>query len=105
MAEQLEEILLLAHEISYAEMTDLAAHLVNKLDGYHKPLRAACVASAPQELEQAAKMLLDCCASGSATRIDCGQKIFLSNSDTPPRIGFLFPGQASPVYTDGGIWA
>jgi enediyne polyketide synthase len=105
MAEQLEEILLLAHEISYAEMTDLAAHLVNKLDGYHKPLRAACVASTPQELEQAAKMLLDCCASGSATRIDCGQKIFLSNSDTPPRIGFLFPGQASPVYTDGGIWA
>src|SRR6185312_6881677 len=105
MAEQLEEILLLAHEISYAEMTDLAAHLVNKLDGHHKPLRAACVASTPQELEQAAKMLLDCCASGSATRIDCGQKIFLSNSDTPPRIGFLFPGQASPVYTDGGIWA
>jgi enediyne polyketide synthase len=105
MAAQLEEILLLAHEISYAEMIDLAAYLVNKLDGHHKPLRAACVASTPQELEQAIKALLDCCASGSARRIDCGQEIFLSGSDTPPRIGFLFPGQASPVYTGGGIWA
>lgn len=105
MAAQLEEILLLAHEISYAEMTDLAAHLVNKLDGHQKPLRAACVASTPQELEQAIKALLDCCTSDSVTRIDCGQQIFLSASNTPPRIGFFFPGQASPVYTDGGIWA
>src|ERR1051326_6873346 len=31
MAAQLDEILMLAHEISYAEMTDLAAHLANKL--------------------------------------------------------------------------
>jgi enediyne polyketide synthase len=105
MAAQLEEILLLANEISYAEMTDLAAHLANKLDGHHKPLRAACVASTPQELEQVVKALLECCASGSATRIDCSKQIFLSASDTPPRIGFLFPGQASPVYSDGGIWA
>jgi len=105
MAAQLEEILLLAHEISYAEMTDLAAHLANKLDGHHKPLRAACVASTPQELEQAVKALLDCCASGSVTQIDCNRQIFLSASNTPPRIGFFFPGQASPVYTDGGIWA
>ena len=73
-------------------MTDLAAHLVNKLDGYHKPVRAACVASTPQELEQAIKALLDCCASGSVKRIDRGQQIFLSDSNTPPRIGFLFSG-------------
>lgn len=104
MAAQLEKILMLANEISYAEMTDLAAHLANKLDG-QKPLRAACVASTPQELEQALKTLLDCCASGSARRMDCSQGIFLNTAATPPRIGFLFPGQASPVYTDGGIWA
>jgi enediyne polyketide synthase len=105
MATQLDEILLLANEISYAEMTDLAAHLSGKLDGQQKPLRAACVASTPQEFEQGIKTLRDCCASGSATRIDCDQGIFLSCNDTPPRIGYLFPGQASPVYTDGGIWS
>ncbi len=33
LAAQLDEILSLANEISYAEMTDLAAHLANKLDG------------------------------------------------------------------------
>ncbi|HEY2168711.1 MAG TPA: type I polyketide synthase, partial [Candidatus Angelobacter sp.] len=105
MAAQLDEILPLANEISYAEMSDLAAHLANKLDGHRKPVRAACVASTPQQLEQAVKALLHCCASNNATRMDCGQGIFLSTSDTPPRIGFLFPGQASPVYTDGGIWS
>lgn len=105
LAAQLDEILLLANEISYAEMTDLAAHLANKLDGHHKPLRAACIASTPQQLEQAVKVLLDCCASASTTQMDCGQGVFLSSSDTRPRIVFLFPGQASPVYTDGGIWS
>lgn len=105
MAVQLEEILVLANEISYAEMTDLAAHLAHKMDGQQKPLRAAWVASTPQELEQAVKALLHCCASGKSTRIDCGGGIFISSSATPPRIGFLFPGQASPVYTDGGIWS
>lgn len=105
MAAQLKEILLLANEMSYAEMTDLAAHLANKLDGQQKPLRAACVASTPQELEQAVKALLDCCTSRSAKRMDCSQGVFLNTSDMSPRIGLLFPGQASPVYTDGGIWA
>src|SRR5579864_6208700 len=104
LAAQLDEILMLANEISYAEMTDLAAHLANKLDG-RKPLRAACVASTPQELEHAIQVLRDCCASGGASRIDCVQGIFLSSADTAPRIGFLFPGQAAPVYTDGGIWS
>ena len=105
LAVQLEEILSLANEISYAEMIDLAAHLANKVDGHHKPIRAACVASTPQELEQAVKVLRDCCASGCTEQIDCGQGIFLNSGDTPPRIGFLFPGQAAPVYTDGGIWS
>lgn len=104
LAAQLDEILMLANEISYAEMTDLAAHLANKLDG-HKPLRAACVASTPQELEQAVKVLRDSFASGCAKRIECNQGIFLNSGDTKPRIGFLFPGQAAPVYTDAGIWS
>ncbi len=105
LAAQLDEVLPLANEISYAEMTDLAAHLANKVDGEHRPMRAACVASTPQELEQAIKVLRDCCASGSTRLIDCRQEIFLSKADTPPRIGFLFPGQASPVYTEGGMWS
>src|SRR6476646_10513590 len=105
MAAQLDEILMLANEISYAEMTDLAAHLANKLNGHSKPVRAACVASTPQELEQAVKVLRDSCKSGETTRMDCDQGTFISSSDAPPRIGFLFPGQAAPVYTDGGIWS
>ncbi len=105
MAAQLDEIVMVANEISYAEMTDLAAHLASKLDGQQRPLRAACVASTPQELEQGMKALRDSCTSGSTTKMDCSQGIFLSKAHTLPRIGFLFPGQASPVYTNGGIWS
>jgi len=104
MAAQLDEILSLANEISYAEMTDLAGYLANKVDGHRKPVRAACVASTPQQLEQAIKALRECCTSGSTTLMDSHGGIFLSSGDMAPRIGFLFPGQASPVYTDGGIW-
>jgi enediyne polyketide synthase len=102
---QLDGILPLANEISYAEMTDLAAHLANELDCDQKPLRAACVAATPQELEHAIRVLRDCCASGSTTQMGCSQGVFLGKAGTPPRIGFLFPGQASPVYTEGGIWS
>ncbi len=105
LAAQLDEILMLANEISYAEMTDLAAHLANKLDSDRKPVRAACVAATPQELERAIQVLRDCCASGSTTLMDCSHGVFLGKADTPPRIGFLFPGQAAPVYTDGGMWS
>lgn len=105
LAAQLDELLLHANEISYAEMTDLAAYLANKVDGHHKPIRAACIASTPQELEQAVKILRDCYASGCTEQIDCCQGVFLHSGDTKPRIGFLFPGQAAPVYTDGGIWS
>ena len=105
LAAQLDEILPLANEISYAELTDLAAHLAKKLGGRQRPLRAAFVASTPQEVEHAVKTLRDCCTAGNATQMDCGQGIFLSEADTSPRIGFLFPGQASPVHTDGGIWS
>ncbi len=105
LAEQLDEIFLLANEISYAEMTDLAAHLANDLDSDQKALRAAFVASTPQELEHAVNVLRDCCALGATKQMDCSQGIFLSKAGTPPRIGFLFPGQSSPVHTNGGIWS
>ena len=96
MAAQLEEILLLAHEISYAEMTDLAAHLANKLDGQQKPLRAACVASTPKELEQGIRDLRDCCKSGRTTKMDCGEGIFLNSGDTLRALVSFFPDKPRP---------
>src|SRR5262249_14836115 len=41
---------------------------------------------------------------GVATKIDFGTGSFLSDRSTPPRIGFLFPGQGSPAHLDGGTF-
>src|SRR5262249_35295958 len=48
--------------------------------------RAAIVAATPSELEAR----LAACA--------------IARPVSPPRIGFLFPGQGSPSYLDGGAW-
>jgi enediyne polyketide synthase len=68
-------------------------------------VRAACIASTPSELHDGLMELLACCESGAEQRIDPERGIFFSQSSTAPaKLGFLFPGQASPVYASGGIW-
>ncbi len=67
-------------------------------------MRAACVASTPAQLEENLKKLREWCVAGTVKKIDTTQGIFLGTGDTRPQIGFLFPGQGSPVYTSGGIW-
>jgi enediyne polyketide synthase len=78
----------IAGSLSEAEMTDLAAHLARSLRG--GAVRAAVVAANPEELE---RRLTEVCA---------GEGIITSNG--APRIGYLFPGQGSPFYADGGAW-
>jgi enediyne polyketide synthase len=104
---QLEEILGVAEEISYGELADLSISLARQAAGQANDIavRAACIASSPAELTAAIKKLLACCAAKPAQSLDVHQGIFFATSAESPRIGFLFPGQASPVYTNGGIWA
>ncbi|HZD94659.1 MAG TPA: acyltransferase domain-containing protein, partial [Candidatus Sulfotelmatobacter sp.] len=53
--------------------------------------------------------LLACCERGTSKRVDPDGGIYFSqlssNATAAPKIGFLFPGQASPVYADGGLWS
>src|SRR5262249_53296853 len=62
------------------------------------------IASSPAGLVEGIRKLLACCAGKSAQSIDVQQGTFFATAAAAPRIGFLFPGQASPVYTDGGLW-
>ncbi len=106
LSSQLEEILRVAEEISYAELADLSIVLARDAASYpaDSSIRAACIASSPDELAEAIRKLLVCCANNSAQSIDVHQGIFFAAAAEAPRIGFLFPGQASPVYTNGGLW-
>jgi enediyne polyketide synthase len=118
LSTRISEALAFAQEISCAEMADLSISLAQKT---HKTLtpgswstgalacaaRAACIASTPGELHAGLLELLACCESGAEHHIDPDRGIFFSQSSPatgPMKLGFLFPGQASPVYASGGIW-
>jgi enediyne polyketide synthase len=106
LSAQLEEVLRFAGEISYAELADLSIFLAQKVNpsAAGAMVRAACVASSPDELVTAIRNLLACCETDAGRQIDVPKGTFLGRADGVPRIGFLFPGQASPVYTSGGSW-
>jgi enediyne polyketide synthase len=144
--EELEQavnhLLEIAPRLSRAEVGDLAAELANNLD-INLPVRAALVASHPQELTTHLETLksrlsvagngLDGAEKGSQCGLGVSQSgatavrrgdaainnkgqirtgkihdssgVFLGIDAKNPRIGFLFPGQASPVYLNGGAWS
>lgn len=118
----LERLAALALRISQAELADLATWLAadagrRSAGGW----RAALVAGEPEELARGIEVLqgwLEEDGDGnrlSSFRHDGRRGIFLrGNALRPgrgsvahgsPRLGFLFPGQASPPHLDGGAWA
>ncbi len=99
---QIGQLHAIAARISRAEMTDLAAQLQKDLGG--GKVRAGIVVSKPSEVAGKLERLKACLLDGVASRLDFSESIFLGSAATSPRIGFLFPGQGSPTYLDGGVW-
>lgn len=98
---QIERVLAYADRLSRSELTDLAKCLSDAL----RPLavRAAVVASSPAELSNRLEALRSRLRNG-APLIDPQGGVFLNTDSSSARIGFLFPGQGSPSYKDGGAW-
>ncbi len=97
---QVRQISAYAARLSLSELTDIAAALAERC----MPLawRAATVAASPEELQERLQKLDAALASGSRI-FDVEAGIFASPISAPPHITFLFPGQGSPVYLDGGL--
>jgi|CXWL01.1.fsa_nt_gi enediyne polyketide synthase len=86
-------------ELSLAELGDLATELVQSPPA--GTLRAAVVAGSPREAAERLRRL----AADPAPRIASEDGLFVGSvSRRPPRIGLLFPGQASPGRLGGGAW-
>ena len=98
---QIERVLAYASRLSRCELTDLAARLSETLGPL--PVRAAVVASSPAELSSRLEALRS--RTGEERLIDPLGGLFLGSNSTAARVGFLFPGQGSPSYKDGGAWA
>lgn len=101
---QVEHLQSFAFKLSRAELSDLAAQLARTLD--RREVRAALVASSPAELAEHLARLKSLIASGAETCIDAQGGLFFSSvaisQAKAVRVGFLFPGQGSPVHMDGG---
>lgn len=78
--------------LSLAELAEAAAFSAAAADPA-RPWRAAVVASRAAELAGAL-------AETRKAVVDGG----IVPADAPPRLGFLFPGQAAPVRPEGGAW-
>jgi enediyne polyketide synthase len=104
LSELLALVLSFAARLSYAELGDLAAELGKRVAAGPKPVRAAIVASTPAELEDRIRILGSWLDRGLRREIWPSESVFVGEGSIA-RIGFLFPGQSSPVYVDGGALA
>jgi enediyne polyketide synthase len=100
---QIERVRMYAARLSRSELTDVAKRLSETVRPH--PLRAAVVASSPAELSNRLEALRSRVRSGTARVVDPVGGIFLCTDQSSARIGFLFPGQGSPSYKDGGAWS
>ncbi|HEU4507315.1 MAG TPA: type I polyketide synthase, partial [Pyrinomonadaceae bacterium] len=99
---QIERVLAYAERLSRSELTDLAVRLSETL----RPLRVrgAVVASSAAELSSRLEALRSRARNDAARLIDPYGGVFFNSDTSSARIGFLFPGQGSPSYKDGGAW-
>ncbi len=88
-------------KLSLAELADLAGALSQELSG--KPVRAAVVASNPEDAERKLSKLLDLLGEGEPEVFLAAEGIFAGSRATTPKIGFLFPGQGSGKGAVGAV--
>ncbi|MEX0611698.1 MAG: beta-ketoacyl synthase N-terminal-like domain-containing protein, partial [Pirellulales bacterium] len=101
--QQVRRLASYAAQLSYAELSDLAAELARSIAA--GPVRAAVVAARPAELQRSLDTLLKWLAEGSEQRLDVDRGVFLGTAARAPSIGYLFPGQGTAASLDGGAWA
>jgi acyl transferase domain-containing protein/NAD(P)-dependent dehydrogenase (short-subunit alcohol dehydrogenase family)/acyl-CoA thioesterase FadM len=97
MAEQIRNIQKETLFMSHGELTDVAADLSRRAS-QTMPYRAVILAEDAKDLHEKLvtleKMLSSPPAEGSSSH-DSLQRVWLSNKASPPKVGFLFPGQGS----------
>ncbi|MDX0527559.1 SDR family NAD(P)-dependent oxidoreductase [Sinorhizobium medicae] len=90
-----------AGSMSVSELADAAAFCEANLG--KGPIKAAVVASRQAELSERLVRANALITAGRSV-ISANEGVFVGEPTTPPRLGFVFPGQAAPSRPDGGIW-
>jgi enediyne polyketide synthase len=101
LAEKVEQLTSRSPGHSYAELTDLSVTLAAQTRNGRA--RAALVAATPVDLAARLQKLRALLQDSGVRHIDSADGVFLGIDGRNPRIGLLFPGQASPVRLHAGI--
>lgn len=106
LREQVGRLRSLAPRMARSELADLAAELARRAP---QPVRAAVVAREPEDLVAGLETLDGWLERALPQGLQwemlvTGGAVALGRAGRPPRLGLLFPGQASPPYRDGGAW-
>jgi enediyne polyketide synthase len=101
LKQQVDKVAAFAARLSFSEMADVAHELEGQIN--QQQFRAAVVASVPAELAVRLATLRSYLDRGEDI-LDIDESVFFSSAKESPKIGFLFPGQASPANLDGGIY-
>jgi enediyne polyketide synthase len=97
----LSELVPWIDRLSRAELGDLSVTLAGQIITTH-PLRAAVVAdTVPAAVACLERLLAHLRHSDQPLQ---ERTVMVNTPLAPPRLGFLFPGQAAPVYRDAGLW-
>lgn len=100
---RVQQLLAWAPKLSRAELGDLAATL-HQSRARNTRWRAAVVASTADQLTRRLQRLLHWLEEGRTEQHDDSEQTFLGEASRPGKLGLLFPGQAAPVYLEGGAW-
>ncbi len=103
---RIDRVIPIAFALSASDLTDFAATLAGAAASAPTSdtiARAAIVAATPSQLDARLRRLRAWLAEGTTRRIDVEEGICVGLGATPPRIVFLFPGQASPVRVAAGL--
>ncbi|MFF2614510.1 SDR family NAD(P)-dependent oxidoreductase [Kitasatospora sp. NPDC058046] len=98
---ELGPLLDLVPRLAQAELADLAGTLAERLSG--APVRAAVVATSPDDAARALERLAALLDSGAREAFSAAEGVFLGRARTAPRIVYLFPGQGSGHGAVGAI--
>src|SRR5262249_40023152 len=100
LKQKIQRIAGVVERASRSELSDMAAALAREIT--FQGMRAAVVASTPAEFASRLHQLHARLEDNTNALLDARNGIFFGKSGSTPRIGFVFPGQAAPVYREGG---
>ena len=94
LAERLKRLAAVAADLSFAELTDFAAHTAVETN-VREPLRVAVVAGSPEDLAERLDRLSQWLHRKGENPVSSPDFAYAGRPTEKPRIGMLFPGQGS----------